>query len=167
VIRSEPGSALAAAAEAGELSKCQHYRERRRHVCRAGHFGDQPLPTGIAVSFATNPSSTGTAVTISVDAGVPRGAYVFEATGLEPVINFRAGSVARENRARRGGGRRLWRPHCGARQRSMARFSPQPEGLGPIFLISLSLVARRFPIFVTPRFANWENWLPAPPVGKL
>jgi hypothetical protein len=60
---------------------------------------------------------------------------------LEPVINFRAGSVlpqhmragdpiARENRARRGGGRRLWRPHRRVRQRSMAQFSPQPEGLG-------------------------------------
>src|SRR5580658_2297834 len=82
---------------------------------------------------------------------------------LEPVINFRAGGVARENRARRGGGRRLWWPHRRVRQRSMARFSPQPratatfhegveaEGLGPIFLISVSQVARRFPIFVAPR----------------
>src|SRR5580698_710952 len=36
---------------------------------------------------------------------------------LEPVINFRAGGVARENRARRGGGRRLWPVHCRGRQR--------------------------------------------------
>src|ERR1700683_4617081 len=72
------------------------------------------------------------------------------AATLEPVINFRAGGVARENRARRGGGRRLWPVHYRGRQRSMARFSPQPEGLGPIFLISASLVTRRFPIFVAP-----------------
>ena len=44
---------------------------------------------------------------------------------LEPVINFRAGGVA-----------------------------PQPEGLGPISLISSSLVARRYSIFVAPRSSN-------------
>jgi hypothetical protein len=43
------------------------------------------------------------------------------------------------------------------RQRSMARFSPQPEGLGPILRISSSLLAPR----------TGENWLPAPPAGKL
>jgi hypothetical protein len=32
----------------------------------------------------------------------------------------------------------------------MRRFSPQPEGLGPIFSISVSLVSRRHPVF-TPR----------------
>ena len=69
---------------------------------------------------------------------------------LEAVINFRAGGVARENRARRGGVRRLWRVHRRGRQQRMARFSPQPFGLGPVFPISASLVARRFPIFVAP-----------------
>ena len=66
---------------------------------------------------------------------------------LEPVMNFRAGSVASENRARRDGGRRLWWLQGRGRQRSMDRFAPQPGGLGPISPISLSLVASRHPIF--------------------
>src|SRR5580700_4263321 len=76
---------------------------------------------------------------------------------LEPVINFRAGGVARENRARRGGGRTLWPVHYRGRQRSMARFLPQPAGLGPVFLTSASLL--------TP--GTEKNCLPAPPAGKL
>ena len=50
-------------------------------------------------------------------------------------------SVARENRVRRGGGRRLWPVHCPGRQRRMTRFSPQPEGTRPVLPISLSLLA--------------------------
>ena len=60
----------------------------------------------------------------------------------------------------------------------MDRFAPQPgvparqhwsgsRRAGANFPISSSLVARRFPIFVAPRSSNWENWLPAPPAGKL
>jgi hypothetical protein len=33
-----------------------------------------------------------------------------------------------------------------------SHFSPQPEGMGPIFPISLSLVASRHPVCVAPRF---------------
>ena len=112
-------------------------------------------------------------------------------TSLEPVINFRAGRFARENRARpgpprtssvgrrRGGGRRLWRPHCRVRQRSMARFSPQPrgprhicggveaEGLGSIFLISVSLVARRFPIVRHSSIRELRKLVPSAARGKV
>src|SRR5271170_2126774 len=42
----------------------------------------------------------------------------------------------------------------------MARFSPQPEGTGPIFPISLSLVVRRHPVFVTPRSWNSKKLAP-------
>jgi hypothetical protein len=37
------------------------------------------------------------------------------------------------------------------RRQSVARFNPQPEGLGPIFPISASLLARRYPISVARR----------------
>ena len=87
------------------------------------------------------------------------------AFALEPVINFRVGGVADENRFRRGGIRRLWPDHSGGFQRSMNRFTLQPGvpgtrtlragveagGLGPVFPISSSLVARRYSIFVAPR----------------
>ncbi len=46
----------------------------------------------------------------------------------------------------------LWRVHSRGRQQSMARFSPQPFGPGPIFPISLSFVANRHPVCVTPCF---------------
>jgi uncharacterized protein YbjT (DUF2867 family) len=49
----------------------------------------------------------------------------------------------------------------------MARFASQPFGLGPVFPISLSLVARRFPIFVAPRSANWEKLAPSDVRGKV
>jgi len=58
------------------------------------------------------------------------------ATRPEPVINFRAGGVLPQH------------------MRAGDPFSPQPFGLGPVFLISVSLVARRFPILVAPRSWN-------------
>lgn len=44
-------------------------------------FGVSPLPDGITASFATNPSSTGSALTVSIGAGVPRGFYLLVVTG--------------------------------------------------------------------------------------
>ncbi len=46
------------------------------------------------------------------------------------------------------------------RQRSMSQFNPQPEGLGPVFPISASVVANRCPICVAPHSLNSEK--PAP-----
>src|SRR4051794_4027102 len=40
----------------------------------------------------------------------------------------------------------------------MAQFAPQPGGLGPIFPISSSLIARRHPVFVAPHFSSWEKF---------
>src|SRR5271165_4966823 len=60
---------------------------------------------------------------------------------LGPVNTTGVNSVASENRARRGEARGSWRPHQQVRQRSMARFAPQPEGTGPVFPSSSSLVA--------------------------
>jgi hypothetical protein len=39
----------------------------------------------------------------------------------------------------------------------------QPEGPGPIFPISASIVASRRPVCVTPHSLNSKNWLPEPP----
>ena len=78
-------------------------------------------------------------------------------------MNFRAGSVASENRARRGGGRRLWQDPSQGRQRSMARFSPQPEGTGRIFPIALSLVAKMFQHLPLLTSRALENPLPSLP----
>jgi hypothetical protein len=61
---------------------------------------------------------------------------------------------------RRGRARRLWRVHRQRRERSMAGFSPQPSGTGPIFPISLSLFASRHPVCVTPRSWNSEKLAP-------
>ena len=55
-----------------------------------------------------------------------------------------------KNRARRGRARRLWWLQGQGRERSMARFSPQPAGTGPIFPISSSFVAHRHPVCVAP-----------------
>jgi len=70
---------------------------------------------------------------------------------LGPVNTTGIDGVASENRARLGRARRLWRAHSRERERRMARFAPQPEGTGPIFPISLSLVASRHPVCVTNR----------------
>ena len=61
--------------------------------------------------------------------------------GLGPVNTTGADGVASENQSRRGRARRLWWLQGRGRERSMARFSPQPEGTGPVFPIMLSLVA--------------------------
>jgi len=60
---------------------------------------------------------------------------------LGPVNTTGVDGVASGNPARRSRAQRLWRPHCGGREWSMAGFPPQPEGTGPVFPISLSLVA--------------------------
>ncbi len=49
----------------------------------------------------------------------------------------------------------------------MARFASQPEGLGPISPISLSLVASRHPVCVSPRFANWKKLAPSAARAKV
>ena len=46
----------------------------------------------------------------------------------------------------------------------MAGFSPQPDGTGAILPISASLVAKIYPISVTPRFLTWVKW---PPVAAI
>ena len=79
---------------------------------------------------------------------------------LGPVNTTGADGVASENRARPGGGRGLWRVHRLGRQRSMARFSPQPEGTGSIFPISASVVASRHPVCVAPHSLNSEKLAP-------
>jgi hypothetical protein len=55
---------------------------------------------------------------------------------------------------------RLWWFQSRGRQRSMARFPPQPGGTEQIFSISLSLVARRRPVFVAPHSWNSEKLAP-------
>ncbi len=76
-------------------------------------------------------------------------------TGVDGVVS--------ENPARRGGVRRVWRFQAQGRQRSMAGFSPQPEGTGPFFPISLSFVAPviHYSSLLTSR--TRENRLPSPP----
>jgi hypothetical protein len=49
----------------------------------------------------------------------------------------------------------------------MARFAPQPFGLGPIFPISLSLITRVHGVRVAPRFANWEKLGPSAAPAKV
>ena len=44
-------------------------------------FGLSPLPDGITAAFATNPSNTGSALTVSIGAQVPRGFYLLVVTG--------------------------------------------------------------------------------------
>ncbi len=46
------------------------------------------------------------------------------------------------------------------RQRRMSRFSPQPEGTGPIFPISASIVVSRHPVCVTPHSLNSKKSAP-------
>jgi transposase-like protein len=70
---------------------------------------------------------------------------------LGPVNTPGMDGIASGNRARLGRARRLWRAHSRGRERSMARFAPQPFGTGPFFPISLSLAASRHPVCVTPR----------------
>ncbi len=111
----------------------------------------------------------------------PRADSLISARALEAVINFRAVGVARVNRARRDGARRLWWFQNRGRQRSLARFTPQPRGLGQIFLISSSLVASRHPVSTPrtktspwgPRYASLltprteENLAPSAGRGKV
>ena len=53
------------------------------------------------------------------------------------------------------------------RQRSMARFSPQSEGLGPIFPISASIVAKIHPVSVAPLSLNSEKLAPSAARAKV
>ena len=82
--------------------------------------------------------------------------YIGE-TGSRLYRRIGVGGVARENRSRQDGGRRLWRAHSLGRERSIGRFSPQPEGTGPIFPISASVVARRHPVSVAPLSLTWKK----------
>ena len=72
---------------------------------------------------------------------------------------IRVAAVASENGTRRGGGRRLWSLQGRGRQRSMAPFSTQPEGTGPIFPISSSLAYTRYALLLPPR--TRKNRLPS------
>jgi hypothetical protein len=82
---------------------------------------------------------------------------------LGPVNTTQADGVASENPAKRGRVRRVWWFQIPGRERSMAGFSPQPEGTGPISPISLSLVApvMHYSALLVPR--TRKNRLPSPP----
>ncbi len=116
-------------------------------------------------------------------------------SSLEPVMNFPARGVARENRGQTGvptNGRLFvgWEtrrrtktlaiPRRGvAAATSMARFSPRPRGpqrpvvgvepfgLGPIFPISASLVARRHPVSVASHSLISEKLAPSDTHAKV
>jgi len=49
----------------------------------------------------------------------------------------------------------------------MARFTPQPFGLGPIFPISASFVANRHPVCVAPLSLNSEKLAPSAAHAKV
>jgi hypothetical protein len=49
----------------------------------------------------------------------------------------------------------------------MARFTPQPDGLGPIFPISALLVANRHPVCVAPHSLNSEKLAPSAAHAKV
>src|ERR1700692_4220446 len=75
---------------------------------------------------------------------------------LEPVINFRAGSVANENRFRPGPPR-TGPSFVGKKSEGWGQFSP--------FLRHSSLEDTPYSSLLAPR--TEKNWLPAPPAGKL
>jgi hypothetical protein len=117
----------------------------------AHEFGGRAFPGLHPWLFSHPPSGRRDSGLGLVDSPVPK--------SEGPVINFRAGGVPPQ-RAKTT----CWGPRF-ASENPLRRFTPQPFGLGPMFPISSSLVARRYSIFVAPR--TREKLAPSANCGKV